>query len=558
MELEVGSTIGDYQVVGILGAGGMGKVYKVRNVISDRVEAMKVLLPDLVAMPELADRFLREIKVLAMLEHPNIAQLHTAVRANNQLLMVMEFVDGETLEHRVRQGPLPLPQALDYVSQALAGLDFAHSHGVVHRDIKPANMMLTQSGIVKLMDFGIAKATSDHKLTMTGTTMGSVYYMSPEQIQGAATLDGRADLYSMGVTLYELVTGKRPFDGESQYSIMAAHLEKAPVPPIALDPRLPQALNDAILMAVAKNPNARFQTAGAFRNALQSVAKMHQAPAVGVAQPAAAAPVAAPLAAAMPAAAAPGAEQPQAMAAPARSKRWLWMGVGGVAAAAAIVFAIEFAPWRPSRAAAPAPQSSTAQVQPQSTATDQAAQSAPPQDTPPAASTPASAPSGAPAAPAQATPAQQTAPSKPPARSSPSGAMQSSPVAATPQRQPVQQAAAAPPVSAPVQPPQQQQAPPTVAAPAGPSRAEILQARDHLAKLEVRAGSIHDSLTNLKSTMQSQGLTLNAKFTQPQALMDNYLRSAQNALNQSDLAAAKELADKAERQIEVLEKLLNL
>lgn len=549
MELEVGSTIGDYQVVDVLGAGGMGKVYKVRNVISDRVEAMKVLLPDLAAMPELADRFLREIKVLAMLEHPNIAQLRTAVRAGNQLLMVMEFVNGETLDHRLRQGPLPLPQALDYIGQVLSALDFAHSHGVVHRDIKPANMMLTQAGVVKLMDFGIAKATADHKLTMTGTTMGSVYYMSPEQIQGAATLDGRADLYSVGVTLYELVTGKRPFDGESQYSIMAAHLEKAPVPPITLDPRLPQALNDVILMAVAKSPTARFQTAGAFRNALLSVAKTVQAPVVGVAQPVgAAAAVTAPHAAPMPAAAPLGAMAPQAMAAPARSKRWLWMGVGGVAAAAAIVFAIEFAPWKPTKAAAPAPQSSTAQAQPQPAASDAAAQSNPQQDAPPATSTPASAPN---TAPAQTAVPQQAAPSKPPARSAPNAA---SPL----QQQPAQQADATPPPPAPVQqaPQQTQQAAPQQ--PAGPSRAEILQAREHLAKLEVRAGSIRESLNSLKNTMQSQGMTLNAKLTQPEALMNNYLRSAQNAMNQSDLAAAKEYADKAEHQIEILEKLLNL
>lgn len=548
MELEVGSTIGDYQVVGILGAGGMGKVYKVRNVISDRVEAMKVLLPDLVAMPELADRFLREIKVLAMLEHPNIAQLHTAVRASNQLLMVMEFVDGETLEHRLRQGPLPLPQALDYIGQTLSALDFAHTHGVVHRDIKPANMMLTAKGVVKLMDFGIAKAAADQKLTMTGTTMGSVYYMSPEQIQGAATLDGRADLYSVGVTLYELVTGKRPFDGESQYSIMAAHLEKAPVPPITLDPRLPQALNDAILMSVAKDPNARFQTAAAFRNALGAVAGLIQAPTAPMAEPLAAAVVA-------PVAAAPaGTPPPQAIAAPPKSKRWLWMTVGGVAAAAAIVCAIQFVPWKPTRAAAPAPQSATAQVQPQSPAPDvSAAATAPPTE---------SAPAATPAQTSQSAPLQQTAVSKPPAQRPPTPASDSPAVVPTPrQQQPVQQAIATPPVSAPPRPEQQQQpqvAVPPPQAPAGPSRAEVLRAREHLAKLEVRAGSVHDSLTNLKGTMQSQGMTLNAKFTQPESLMNNYLRSAQNALNQSDLAAAKEYADKAERQIEVLEKLLNL
>jgi serine/threonine-protein kinase len=534
MDLEIGSTIGDYQVTGVLGAGGMGKVYKVRNVISDRVEAMKVLLPDLVAMPELADRFLREIKVLAILNHPNIAQLHTAVRANNQLLMVMEFVDGETLDHRLRQGPLPLAQALDCIAQALSALDFAHTHGVVHRDIKPANIMLTPSGVVKVMDFGIAKATADNKLTMTGTTMGSVYYMSPEQIQGVATLDGRADIYSIGVTLYELVTGKRPFDGESQYSIMAAHLEKSPVPPIALDPRLPRALNDAILMAVAKDPNARFQTAAAFRNALAGVAAAIQAP---IAPVAAAAPPAAPAVAAAP--------RPQAIAAPSKSKRWLWMTVGGVAAAAAIVCAIEFAPWKPTHAAVPAAPPSTAQVQPSPAPDTATAPSPAPQDSAPAA-VPTPAPSTA--APQQATAA------KPPARSLPNVPTPATP---TPRQQPVEPAAAQPVPQPPApQPPQQQVAAPPAAA--GPTRAEILQAREHFAKLQVRAGSIRDSLANLKRTMQSQGMALNAKFTQPEGLMETYLRSAEQALNQSDLAAAKEYGDKAERQIEVLEKLLNL
>src|SRR5947208_11072035 len=124
MSFEIGSTVGDYQVVAVLGAGGMGQVYKVRNVISDRVEAMKVLLPDLVNQPELADRFLREIKVQGSLEHPNIAALHTAVRVDNQLLMLMEFVDGVTLEQKLKDGPLPVPQAVDYITQVLSALDY--------------------------------------------------------------------------------------------------------------------------------------------------------------------------------------------------------------------------------------------------------------------------------------------------------------------------------------------------------------------------------------------------------------------------------------------------
>src|SRR3954466_1559255 len=133
MDYEIGATIGDYQVVGILGAGGMGKVYKVRNVISDRVEAMKVLLPDLANEPELADRFLREIKVHASLKHPNIAALHTALRIDNQLLLLMAFVEGETLEGKLKRGPLSPPAAIDYITQALSALEYAHAHGVIHR-----------------------------------------------------------------------------------------------------------------------------------------------------------------------------------------------------------------------------------------------------------------------------------------------------------------------------------------------------------------------------------------------------------------------------------------
>src|SRR5579885_1673487 len=270
MAFEIGSTMGDYQIMAALGSGGMGKVYKVRNVISDRIEAMKILLPDLATEPELADRFMREIKVLASLNHPNIAALHTALRIENQLVMIMELVEGITLEERLRQGPIPLSDTLRYVDQVLAALSYAHARGIIHRDIKPANMMLTAGGVVKLMDFGIAKPAGDRRLTMTGTTMGSLYYMPPEQVK-SETIDARADLYSLGVSLYELVTGRRPFQGDSNYAIMAAHLQQLPVPPIEVAPNLPRGLNDIILMALAKDPGQRFQSADAFRAALSSV-----------------------------------------------------------------------------------------------------------------------------------------------------------------------------------------------------------------------------------------------------------------------------------------------
>ncbi len=262
--------IGDYEILAVLGAGGMGKVYKVRNVISDRVEAMKVLLPDLAGQKELADRFLREIKLLASLSHPNIAALSTAFTAGNQLVMIMEFVEGTSLAARLQQGPIPVSAAVDYIDQALAALSYAHDRQIIHRDIKPANMMVTPQGVLKLMDFGIAKSAGDRGLTMTGTTLGSLYYMSPEQIKGEA-VDTRSDLYSVAVSLYEMVTGRRPFQAESNYSIMAAHLEQAPKPPLELQPELPPALNQLILMGLAKDPGQRFQSANAFRTALKSI-----------------------------------------------------------------------------------------------------------------------------------------------------------------------------------------------------------------------------------------------------------------------------------------------
>ena len=269
-DYTTGQKLGDYEILGILGAGGMGKVYKVRNTISDRVEAMKILLPDLAGQKDLADRFLREIKVLASLHHPNIAALRTALTLDNQLVMIMEFVDGVTLSSRLQQGAIPPGQAVKYIDQVLDALSYAHKQNIIHRDIKPANMMLMPDGTVKLMDFGIARSSTDRSLTMTGTTLGSLNYMPPEQVKGDPA-DNRSDLYSLGVSLYEMVTGQLPFQAESNYAMMAAHLQEAPKPPIVLRPGIPQPLNQIILMALSKDPGQRFQSADAFRGALKSV-----------------------------------------------------------------------------------------------------------------------------------------------------------------------------------------------------------------------------------------------------------------------------------------------
>src|SRR5271165_1842744 len=279
-DYTVGQKLGDYEILGILGAGGMGKVYKVRNTISDRVEAMKILLPDLAGQKELADRFLREIKVLASLHHPNIAALRTALTLDNQLVMIMEFVDRVTLSSRLHGGAIPPTLAVKYIDQVLDALSYAHKQNIIHRDIKPANMMLTPDGTVKLMDFGIARSASDRSLTMTGTTLGSLNYMPPEQVKGDPA-DNRSDLYSLGVSLYEMVTGQLPFTAESNYAMMAAHLQEVPKPPIVLRPGIPQALNQIIVMALAKDPGQRFQSADSFRGALKSVPAQGAATQVG-------------------------------------------------------------------------------------------------------------------------------------------------------------------------------------------------------------------------------------------------------------------------------------
>lgn len=270
MSIEIGETVGDYQIIALLGRGGMGKVFKVRNVISDRIEAMKVLLSDAGETPELAERFIREIKVVATLEHPNIAALRTALRLRNQLVMIMEFVEGASLEDSLRAGKADTWRSVAYIGQVLSALGYAHRLGVVHRDIKPSNILINAQDVAKLTDFGIASRIGDPRLTATGMAIGSLYYMSPEQVK-TAPVDARTDLYSVGLVLYEAVTGRRPIQGDSLFSLMKAQLEVRPVPPIELMPGLPPELSHIIEKSLEKAPEARFQTADEFRQALLAV-----------------------------------------------------------------------------------------------------------------------------------------------------------------------------------------------------------------------------------------------------------------------------------------------
>src|SRR4030095_5543834 len=270
-EDSIGTRKGDYEILGVLGTGGMGKDYKGRNLLSDRIEAMKVLLPNLADQKDLGDRFLREIKVLAGLSHPNIAALRTALTINNQLVMILEYVEGTTVAARVEHGAIPCAEAVRYIAQVLSALSYAHKLQIIHRDVKPANMMVAPDGTIKLMDFGIARSNVDLGMTTTGTTLGSLAYMSPEQVK-CEPVDARSDLYSVGISFYEMVTGQRPFQSDSNFSIMQAHLQESPTLPIEGRPDLPVGISEIIMMAMEKDPAKRFQSADAFANALRTVA----------------------------------------------------------------------------------------------------------------------------------------------------------------------------------------------------------------------------------------------------------------------------------------------
>jgi eukaryotic-like serine/threonine-protein kinase len=271
MGIEPGQRIGDYEVVKTIGVGGLGAVYEVRHLISQRAEAMKVLLPDQTGTPEMAERFRREIQLLASLSHPNIAALHNAFYHENRLIMIMELVQGETLRGSGLRVAIPLPRLLDFASQTLAALIYAHNLGIVHRDIKPSNIMITGGRLVKVLDFGIAISDHSPELTNTGFLLGSLNYMSPEQVMGSKATP-RSDIYSLGVTLYETITGRLPITGSTNYEIMTGHLNQAPIPPVDLNPALPLAISQAILKALAKDPAARFATAQEFASALQLAA----------------------------------------------------------------------------------------------------------------------------------------------------------------------------------------------------------------------------------------------------------------------------------------------
>jgi serine/threonine-protein kinase len=351
--------------------------------------------------------------------------------------------------------------------------------------------------------------------------------MSPEQIQGSPDIDARSDLYSVGVSLCELLTGKRPFDGDSQFAILSAHLKNTPVPPIDLNPGLPRALNDVILLSVARDPNARFQSAGDFRNALASAAQAEGPAAVSQATPDSMSQGSPPL-------------QADVSSAQAHRQRVLWMTMGGVAAALAVVAAIQFGPWRATKAA----------LEPPPTASPAAAAPAPvpapvPLDaqtlTPP--TNPLSTPEAA-LAPADVPGAAQPLAQRPPfTRPNPR------------QTQNATRPAPGSPVSGATT--QQVPAAAATAAPAGPDPQAIEAAGEKFDMLQARAASVNSSLQSFERSLAASGMNLRGDMQNAHNLMNTYMRNASEALREGDLNSAKSNMGKAEMQIGILERFLN-
>ena len=266
----IGERIHSYEINAHLGQGGMGNVYRATDMMLGREVALKMLHPQLTMQPQFLERFKKEARVLAQLLHPNIAVIYNFIEQGGNHFMVMEYVEGTNLDDLLKQHKsLPAEFIVPVFVQALEGLQHAHRKNIFHRDIKPSNIMLTPDGVVKLMDFGIAKVAGEQKMTQVNKIVGTVEFMAPELIQGRDASNA-SDIYAAGVTMYEMLSGKLPFESDTDFNLMQAILKERVKSPEKLNASIPKALGDIIMKALEKNPASRYEDARAFQRALMN------------------------------------------------------------------------------------------------------------------------------------------------------------------------------------------------------------------------------------------------------------------------------------------------
>lgn len=262
-----GFTVGNYRVDSVLGEGGMGMVYKAHDLLLNRTVALKVLPPRLLQNRDFLHRFRTEAQAQARLNSPNVVTLYSLLEVPAGLILVMEYVEGQTLDKRIQSGLLSVDEAVRIFNLVLQGVESAHQMGIVHRDLKPGNIFITAQNEIKIMDFGVARILDSRDHTLAGSMLGTLLYIAPEQINGKEA-DFRSDIYTVGISLFEAVTGRLPFERTTDYSLMHAHILEKPPKPRTLRRKVPKQLERVILKAIEKDPFKRFQSAAEFRVAL--------------------------------------------------------------------------------------------------------------------------------------------------------------------------------------------------------------------------------------------------------------------------------------------------
>jgi predicted Ser/Thr protein kinase len=585
----IGKQIANYQITEKLGEGGMGVVYKGMDSNLGRPVAIKMLSAQLAHDPEIVERFRAEARAQANLSHANLAVLYAFLVEDGTAFMVMEFVEGQTFEQMIRaRGPIPVETALPLFKQALLGVGAAHRVGIVHRDIKPSNIMLNTQGVVKVMDFGIAKVVGTRGMTRTGMQLGTPAYMAPEQIQNKP-IDTRTDIYALGITLYQMLSGQLPFQHESDFETMNSHVAATPPPLKQMFAYAPIQYQNVVMKALEKDPNYRFQTVEEFSAALDNPESVPEpgsaatvvpigvartvvvpgvvAPAVGrtVIEGSAAAAASTPaiaktvmqpgVAAAASATAIPGSVQTPIVA-----KKGGWnsghtFAVCAVAAAAIILAVVSFGKKGSVQTVAQvnAPSASSAQGSP--LGAPQVAAPAPAASVPDDLMKSASASDPSTASPVPGGGAPSSAPMKPvtgaSVKTGPGGAVAISAPGAKVNVSPngaVQVNAPGVSVSVPAQ-----DAPPVMPA---MSAQEVDELEHRIDQLSARATAINSSLDRMQKQQAASGYGLRGDMVAAQASMKTNLQKAQSAMEHNDPVKAKKYADVATANAETLEQFL--